>query len=547
MIENKNPLFIQRLRSPGALLRIVLLLTFVIYVPTIAFDFVWDDRLLIVMNPWMESWRYVPNFFTRHMWAFDSFHTDANFYRPLFLLWLFLLKHLTSGAPGWFHLAAIALHVGVVIEVYVLTSLLTHEARVAVIAALIFALHPAKVEAVAWVSGTTEVLCAFLLFATMICWLRWEIHRRTFWLLSSLVLFVLSLLAKETAILLPVLVGIYEWREHQGKIVERACGVLEKLWPFVVLTGGYLLWRWHILHGLAETSLAAEGYTALLSAPTATLRYIGHLIWPVGLSAFYEPAGVSHFSWRLVGLPAIALLAVGIPLWRVFGRTAAGAMLFWWFPLTLAPVIASVRLLQIHDRYLYLPSFSFAVGIAWVIAHPGIRSGTMKTYQTALAATLAAVLLLGTIHESRPWDNDIALFERSVQKAPSFASARWALASAYMDVGRRDDARRVLIHGISLFPNELIAWDLLGRLEYERGNLDASQTAFTHALAVPSDPHSKGFSLYNLGLIAQARGDLPSAETWYRRASEADPSSEGPRQSLNAALNEDVNRSFRGR
>ena len=172
-------------------LRIVLLLTFVSYLPAIAFDFVWDDRLLIVMNPWMESWRYVPAFFTKHMWAFDGFHIDANFYRPLFLLWLFLIKHSTGGAPGWFHLAAIGLHLCVIVEVYALTCLLTQEAGVAVIAAMIFALHPAKVEAVAWISGMTEVLCAVLLFATLICWLRWERSRRAFWRLSSLALFAL--------------------------------------------------------------------------------------------------------------------------------------------------------------------------------------------------------------------------------------------------------------------------------------------------------------------------------------------------------------------
>lgn len=520
------------------LLRVVLLVTFVVYVPTIAFDFVWDDRLLIVMNPWMESWRYIPSFFTSHMWAFETTHIDANFYRPLFLLWLFLLKHLTGGAPGWFHLAAIALHVCAVIEVYVLTCLLTEEEGVALFAALIFALHPAKVEAVAWVSGTTEVLCAVLLFATLICWLRWKKDRRAAWLFSSFFLFVMSLLAKETAILLPVLLGIYEWQRQDGKLADRARGVAEALWPFVVLTGGYVLWRWHVLHGLAETSLVADGPTAVLSAPGTILRYIGHLLWPVGLSAFYEPAAVSRFSWRLVGFPAIALVAIAVPLWWMARRSATGAMLFWWFPLTLAPVVASVRLVQIHDRYLYLPSFSIAVGVAWLIGHRRTATGPIETSQVALGAVLAAVLAIGTTHESRPWDNDVPLFEHSVKEAPSYSPAHWILAGAYMDVGRMDDAHRVLTETISLFPNELKAWELLGRLEYERGNLDAAQTAFTHALAIPSDRYSRSLSLYNLGLIAQARGSLLEAESWFRRAADADPTSEEPRQSLNALLSQ---------
>ena len=541
--------FIGRLGSPEALLRIVLLLTFVSYLPAIAFDFVWDDRLLIVMNPWMESWRYVPAFFTKHMWAFDGFHIDANFYRPLFLLWLFLIKHSTGGAPGWFHLAAIGLHLCVIVEVYALTCLLTQEAGVAVIAAMIFALHPAKVEAVAWISGMTEVLCAVLLFATLICWLRWERSRRAFWRLSSLALFALSLLAKESAILVPVLLGIYEWHKDEGTVMDRARSVLARLWPFGVLTGGYMAWRWHTLHGLSETSLAAGGYTTLLSAPGTILQYIGHLIWPIGLTYFYEPTTVSHFSWRLVGLPAIVLTAIAIVLWRAAGRTAAGAMLFWWFPLTLAPVIASVTLVQIHDRYLYLPSFSFAVGAAWMIAHPRMRGGgAIKTSHAALAAALGVALAVGTIRESRPWDNEVSLLERSVQKAPSYAPGRWFLAGAYMDAGRPEDAHRVLTETTLLFPNELKAWELLGRFEYERANLEAAQAAFAHVLTIPADPHSKDFSLYSLGLIAQARGDLPKAEAWYRRALDADPSSQGARQSLNAVLRleqKDTNRSSR--
>lgn len=532
--------FVGWIALPGVLIRAVLLLTFAAYVRTIAFDFVWDDNTQISMNSWLQSWRYVPLLFTRQVWGFYDFHTLANYYRPVFMLWLFLIEHLTGGAPGWFHLATIAVHLGVVLEVYGLARMLTRDVAVATLAALIFGLHPAKVEAVAWIAGGSEPLYALFMFATVICWFRWEREpHRHIWLLATLASFSISLLAKETAVLTPVLLAIYACCAYEGAAGQRIRRAASRLWMLGALIGVYLIWRWHVLHGLAQTSLMTERElkTTLLSMPLVSLWYIRHLVWPIGLSAYYDPVTVGRFSFGAVVIPGIALLILGLLLWRAVRGRASAAMLFWWFPLTLAPVIASVMLLRTHDRYLYVPSFPFAVGIAWLLLRG--TAGSFPATKTARAAVIGAItiaLAAGTLVESRCWDNDVALFQRATAKAPSSMVPRLALAGAYLDKGQPENARKALQEILSRFPNELRAWELLGTLEYEQKHLDAAHAAFTRGLATPYDESSKDFTLYSLGLVAQAQGDLPAAEQWYRRSIAASPGSAGAHQALAVVL-----------
>ena len=138
---------------------------------TIGFAPVYDDN---VISPWSGGWSDVPKFFTHDIFGSNT-GAHSVYYRPLAMLWGFLVSEFTGGAPGWLHLSAIFLHLAVVALAYVFGRRLFGDARLALLTALLFGLHPSKVESVAWIgSSCVDGLGGVFFFASLIAFLKWQ-------------------------------------------------------------------------------------------------------------------------------------------------------------------------------------------------------------------------------------------------------------------------------------------------------------------------------------------------------------------------------------
>ena len=518
---------------PPILLRLTLALTFLVYLRTVGFDFVFDDHYQISLNPWLESWQQVPLYFTHQLWAFTETHTQASYYRPLFMLWLAAVKHLTGGAPGWYHLATIALHLIVVAESYLLARLLLKDDLAAVFAAAIFALHPGKVEAVAWVSGGGEPLFAVFFFACFIAYLRGrESPSRLRWTLVSLLFLVLALFSKEQAIVTPVVLVAYEFsRGRPQRSLSRLRHAALVAAPWLAVAAAFWVLRWRVMHGVTEVASLISWQKTLLTQPLTWLWYLWHLAFPFHLSLFYPDLIVREFSWREVALPACAVIAMAVLVWRVARRSAEGVLLYAWFVLTLAPAAVMVLLLQPHDRYLYLPSFPAAVLLAVAIR----KLSTNTTTQMIVVSALCAVLAVSTGYELSFWDNDISLFEHAVVIAPNSTRARVVLADAYTQQGEGERGAAILREAARRDPNDMDIWKELAVQEYSRGEYEQAYIDFKHAVAV-APPGRDGNELYGLGLVTLKLGRPQEAEQWARRAIALDPTLSSYHRSLAAIL-----------
>jgi hypothetical protein len=175
---------------------------FLAYVPTLGFQFVYDDKPQIIQNPAIRAWRYLPNYFTSHVWAELYPHVGSDYYRPVFLLW-FRLNHAMFGVNpvGW-HLTTVLCHVAATYLVFRLVRRLAASPWTAFSAATLFALHPVYIESVAWVSGVTDPLLAILLLGSFLAYMRFREGNRWGWMGLALAFFVLGLLEKETAVVL---------------------------------------------------------------------------------------------------------------------------------------------------------------------------------------------------------------------------------------------------------------------------------------------------------------------------------------------------------
>ncbi len=562
--DRAGPRGARRVGADRLLLALALASTFIVYVGTLRFDFVYDDHEQIVENFRIQSWRYVPGYFTEHVWSHISPKDPGNFYRPLFLLWL-RLNHLVFGVrPAGWHFTTVLLHLGVTLLVYLLARRLLNDRSSAGLAALIFGVHPVHLEAVAWVAGATEPLLGLFFLSSFLCYLkRREGGRgRRLWAASSLVLFALALLAKETAIALPFLVLAWEWifGRAAGETAPvatvrstseqktpaamtpplRSLGRLAVvLAPYVALSAAYLALRLRVLKELSHAFTPLPFHTLLLTAPSLLWFYFQHMVWPSGTSAFYDlpyvaAPGLSQF-W--IPAAAVAVAALGLAWWSRHSRAIAFASL--WMLLPILPVL-DVRIFPegdiVHDRYLYLPS----VGLAIIAACALVRLKAalpkwlgQRAIQAAAMIGLALLLGFGAVEQSLSWADDLLLSYRGIRVAPKSVYAVNNLANAMLARGHPDQAIGLYEEALRLRPNFWEPNYNLGLVHYKAGRLEESERYLNRAIQInPFDPRE----FVCLGFARLEAGRAEEAAALMRRAIELRPDVANSHMALGVVL-----------
>src|SRR5438105_11584085 len=239
-------------------LMIVLALTFLVYADTTRYQFAYDDRGQIVENQGLRSWSYAAHCFTEHVWKAQHPEENGVYYRPLFNLYLLVNYQLFHLNPAGWHLLLVIWHTLVTLLVFWLARRLLKDEAGALIAALIFGVHPIHIESVAWISGVTEPMLALFFLGSLLGYLRWRdgmwaerasdepaTQRPAKWLALSLGLYGLALFSKETAMVMPALIFAYEWLfgERAGRVARAS----KRAAPFLVMAAVYFVLRAIIL------------------------------------------------------------------------------------------------------------------------------------------------------------------------------------------------------------------------------------------------------------------------------------------------------------
>ena len=211
------------------------------------------------------------------------------------MAWLMLNYKLFGVETPLWHLSAIGAHLAATLLFYFLARRLLGDPMLAGAAALLFGVHPVHVEAVAWVSGATESIFAILAFGTILCHLRWREAPlspvKSRWQLASLGLFGMAMLAKESAIILPVLLFAYEMlfppatADSSGKRVRSAFWMTVPYGAVLLL---YMAMRLHALKSLAPLTRPWTPAMLLGTWPFVLAFYIRQLVVPFQYSMFYQ-------------------------------------------------------------------------------------------------------------------------------------------------------------------------------------------------------------------------------------------------------------------
>jgi protein O-mannosyl-transferase len=475
-----------------------------------------DDLEQVLGNTFIKHFGNLPAAFTSSVWSFtaaDIIFTVDPYFRPMFSS-LFTLNYALFGTAPWgWHLVNVLIHAGVTLLVFVVSREITERNGVAALTAMLFAVHPAHAESVAWVSGVTDPLMALLLLPALYFYLRFRKQGAKYLLGCALGFFFLALLSKETAIALPVVVVYCELFHFKGgaSFTQRLVRASRLIALFAMPTALYFLMRYHALSTMVFSGQPRYPLVpSLLTVPLAILKYLGLMLVPWGYSYqhytdFVETAGSALF---LAPLALLVAMAIGVALLKSRELTFAAV----WFIVMLAPALAALRQFEpaylLQERYLYAPSIgvclAIALGIEWLAERDWFGSRGR-----AVAATLAVVLMLvwGAVfvRQNRVWDDTVTVYKNSVAVSPRAPLAHVLLSRSYYDAGKPREAEAEARAALDLDSRCATAYLTLSYFARMSGKLDKACAYLEDGIsAVPEGTmtrHDLATIYLNLGLL----------------------------------------------
>jgi protein O-mannosyl-transferase len=498
-----------------------------VYLPTLKWDFVIDDERQIELMESRFTWSQVPSYFTTDVWSYLD-QRAANYYRPIFVMWLMLTYQLAGLSHPLWHASAILTHALATLLLYFLARRLTGEQWAAGIAALMFAVDPVHLEGVAWVSGATEPLCAIFFFATLLCYLAArqepDARRARWWRWASVAAFALTAFSKETGVVLPALILVYAWLFPEASSSEipaampkkRARAALLVCFPYLQTLIVYLAMRYVALGGFTPRPGYWGVKSMLETLPVTAWFYMRELLWPLHLSIFPPVTAVHSFGLTTVLLPAIGVaVGIGVLLWVA----ARGPLTAFCSAMVVAPLLPVLALRAfppedfVHDRYLYIPTAGVFLLLAlalrrWVGSRPAAA-------QIALIAPLIAVLAFLTIRESEPWKDSMTLARHAMEVAPDSMKAQELLSSALWSAGRYREALPLLDKTLAAYPDDPSVQLRVASCYLKMEDWNGALPHLHAALALtPNSPQAHLL----LGLAEEGLGQMKDAEAEMREA-----------------------------
>ena len=500
-------------------------LAFLLFVPALQNGFVnWDDNRFIVENQNIRAFAW------DNLVAMFTGFVDGN-YIPLTQL-SFALNHAIHGLqPAGYHATNMLLHALNACLVFLLLRRLGGATVASAVGAVLFAIHPLRVESVAWATERKDVLFAVFYLLALHAYLRFLDTRSWKPYAITLGCFVLSGLSKQMAISLPVILLVLDFARKRtlswGMILEKI--------PFGVIALGFVAVAFFGQHS-SESILRGTQYTPihrLLLSCNSLVMYMKGILWPMELSCIYPyPRDVVA---EAAYTPFVIAIVAGLILWRgrAFHPLWIGAA---FFLISLAPVLNVVPAgsQMVADRFTYLP----AVGISYVLvmglteswARLGERGRQVLITIGTIVFVLCAIL---TWNRIKVWKSDLALWNDAVRKAPHAFVAHSNLALAHLNAGNLVMAVDGFTRAIAISPQIADSYNNRGMAYRKQKKVKEALADFT--MATTLEP-TKAAYWYNRAETYYDEGQCERAIPDYSRVIELEPDMDDARMARGVCL-----------
>lgn len=540
---------------------LLLLVIPLVYYQTLLNGFVdYDDPAYVTDNPYVKDGFSVEGF----KWAFSPSFLKSHFYSYHPLTWVShqLDVELFGLKPFFHHLTNLLLHLANAILLFIFILIVTGNYITAAGGALLFAIHPVRVEPVAWVASRKDLLSSFFWLLSM----HWYIHihkrylrenlsekamsgpidvkrepefsvlKRSAFERDYLILFLFclcSLMSKSMAVTLPVTLLLMDYLIFSRGTGEDLVTLLREKSLLFIVTGCWIVLAWwgQKTGGALSQYGSLDFYSRLGNCMHSYCMYCYSFIFPVNLAVLYPLKTEYFFS----GFPFVALISGIVFTWwlTVRWRELPLVLFGWlWFLVTALPVSGFIPLGEqgYADRFVYLPSFGLALIFPLLLSLISQKRGTIaKLLGFAFLVVVCLVFMFLSYFQTLIWKDSVTLFKQALLVTSENFIIHNNLAALYRREGRDDLALKELKSSLQIKPDFYEALVNLGNIELSGSNFnshdksngmdDSMEKVINNLYRASSETIRKYPELcFNFALFLEEQKKYDEAEQYYKLA-----------------------------
>ena len=504
--ESGSTYFLQKYSS-----LILISISFLLYCQTIKFDYTnLDDKTLLADNKeFISKLSSIPQAFEQGVFKDEN----QTFYRPI-LVTSFIIDGSTGNMSiNYFHFINILLHIIAVCLLLRFLIKLKIDPKTSLLLSLLFAVHPALTQAVAWIPGRNDSLLAIFTLASFLSLFRYSENKKSIHLVLHICFFLLAILTKETAVILPILYVLIARFLYNENIFSKKNIISGSFWVFSIFI-------WYALRSnaiqLSEASRPVQLTDNLSSNLPALILYIGKILLPVNLSVMpvmNDNTLMFGFATLFIFVLIFILLKIKLSSPIIIGLT--------WFILFISPILLLPKEFAFYyEHRLYLP----LVGILILLGHMQLNlqqnyKSASKIFNTSLL-TLIIIFSGISFTYSRNFKDKFSFWESAIEKSPSAVYINKVLAGIYNEENMPDEAEKYYLEALKLNPKEPAIRNDLGTIYNTRKEHEKALTFLEEEYKI--SPHLYQVS-YNLAYTYYLLKRLPEAEKYMLKVVELNP------------------------
>jgi len=485
-------------------------LTAAVFAQAVRFDYIhYDDPQYTFANPRVAEGITAAG-------VRDAFTSrQLSHWHPLTWLSLQLDVQLFGMSAATFHRTNVALHAANVVLVFLVLRAMTGSRWRSALAAALFAIHPLRVESVAWIAERKDVLSMFLGLLSMLAWAGYVRRNSLVCYGLSIALFAMCLMAKPMLVTLPAVLLLLDfWPLRRLDAVPLRRIVIEKLPLFALAAASAAVTLrtatgTGAVQGLGRVALEPR----LANAIVAHAQYLLDMLWPAKLVILYPfQMNISSLTLLASAGVLIVITAAAIALRHRLPNVLVGWLIFLG---VLFPVngLISIGELSRADRYTYFPMIGVLLMIIWSIPAPA----TALARRIAVAGSIAvlAVLCVLTIRQLQYWRDSVTLFARTLDVIGPHATIHMNYGAALAAQKKSEQAIAHYREALRLRPTWGVVVNNLGNELYNAGRVEDSIGYYRESLRLD---RRQPMTWFNLGISYMRLDRWADAEHAYREA-----------------------------